>query len=394
MVCINVRKAITGDGKTVLSPAWILVKDGKILSIGTKKPAFDGRVIELNGVTVIPGLMNIHDHICRKTLRIPDESISFGSRTAQFMSQSHEALILYSAHNMRQYLLEEGITWVRDYGLAGTTSITLDRAIRSGIAIGPELECCAVPICTTGGHCYKQSHEADGVPEVLKAVRRQAEQGAKIIKFMCSGGLEHFPREIPSNPEFTLEELTMGVNAAKDLGLQTAIHAYSHEAVRRGILAGVNSIEHGALISDDQVLLMAEKNISFVPTMSGIRAAFSSGPNQQYWDRLTDEIFSKQERAIRAAQEAGVLIGAGTDSLGYLFDEIRLIGRTLGKNPTEAIAHATSINAKIAGRDDLGELAVGKRANIVGFVGDLEESLDFLDGGASFVMKDGIVYKD
>ncbi len=125
MVCINARKAITGDGKTVISPAWILVKDGVIVSIGDKKPTFDGQVIELNGITVIPGLMNMHDHICRKTLRQPDESISFGSRTAQFMSQSHEALILYSAYNMRRYLLEEGITWVRDFGLAGTTSITV-----------------------------------------------------------------------------------------------------------------------------------------------------------------------------------------------------------------------------------------------------------------------------
>lgn len=395
MFWIHADRAIVGDGTKVLSPVWIGIEGENIAHVTELKPEGldECAVLCLDNVTLIPGIINIHDHISRKTLRIPDDSMSFGARTAAFMKQERTELMLYSAHNMKNYLIKEGITFVRDYGLAGTTALQLDRLIRNGIAIGPEIQSSADPICITGGHCYKQSYQADGVSEVMKAVRVQAERGAKIIKFMCSGGLEHYPREIPSNPEFSQEELSAGVAAAKDLGLPTAIHAYSTEAIQRGIIAGVNNIEHGALMTEAQVEQLAAKGMFFNPTMSGLRAAFSRGPNRQYWDRLTEDIYSKQEHAMRLAHKAGVLIGAGTDSMGFMADEIRLIGETLGETPVQAIAHATGINAKIAGRNDLGLLEEGKRANIAAFYGDLTSGLEGLSTDAALVIKDGIVYK-
>lgn len=395
MYWIHASRAIIGDGVTVISPVWMCIDKQWITRITNSKPdKIDNlKTIELGDVTLTPGLMNIHDHISRKSLRVPDRTTAFGATTAAFMSQDDTALILHSANNMRKYLLKEGITWVRDYGLAGLTSITLNKAINEGIAIGPEIDACAEPICITGGHCYKQSYQADGVSEVIKAVRIQVERGATIIKFMCSGGLEHYPREVPSNTEFLLEELIAGVKTAKEFGLPTAIHAYSHEAIKRGITAGVDNIEHGALMSENQAKTMAEKNINFNPTMSGLRAAFSTGPNRQYWDKLTEDIYSKQENIMRKAKKYGVLIGAGTDSLGFISDEIRMIGETLNETPVEALAHATSINAKIARRNDLGLLQEGKRANIAAFPGDLSLSLDPLSKGSVMTFKDGIAYR-
>ncbi len=395
MEYLHAEWAVTGDGTTVLSPAWIGIEDGFIRTAAEERPADADHVstVELKDATLIPGLMNIHDHICRKILRIPDDSISFGARTAALMAEEPLYLILHSTANMRAYLLDEGITWVRDFGLAGLTSLHLKRAISEGLIPGPEIDACGEPICMTGGHCWRQSCEADGPDEVVRAVRLQARNGATIIKFMGSGGLEHFPREEPSLPQFSIEELRAGTEAARDLGLDTALHAYSTEGIRRGIAAGVGNIEHGALMSADQAAEMAEKGICFNPTMSGLRAAFSRGPNRRYWDELNRRIYSIQEQAMRNAQKAGVLIGAGTDSLGYLRDELQLIMQTLEETPVQALAHATSINARIARRPDLGVLEPGRRADIAAFRGNLSVSLDPLKEPALQVWKNGIAGK-
>jgi imidazolonepropionase-like amidohydrolase len=388
---IFARHAITGDGKTVLSPAYIGIDEEKIALVSDVKPSNSSpdNTVSFNDATVIPGLLNIHDHICRKIIREPSEKESFGSRLLQLMSQEESYLALHSAHNMRNYLLKEGITWVRDYGLGGGTSFSLKRAISEGIAVGPEIDTCGTPIAMTGGHCYRQAYIADGVPGIMQAVRIQAQRGATIIKFMGSGGLEHFPKEEPTSPQYTVEELTAGVAVARDLGLPTAIHAYAHEAIERAIATGIENIEHGALMSEDQVERIAKKGINFNPTMSGLRYAFSTGPNRKYWDILTERIFSKQENAMRIAKAAGVLIGAGTDSGGWLYDEIALIGKTLEENPVEALTHATSVNAKIARRPDIGLLEAGRRADIAVFSGDLSVSLEPLKTGLIAVWKQG-----
>jgi len=127
--------------------------------------------------------------------------------------------------------------------------------------------------------------------------------------------------------------------------------------------------------------------------MSGLRAAFSRGPNRRYWDELNRRIYSIQEQAMRNAQKAGVLIGAGTDSLGYLRDELQLIMQTLEETPVQALAHATSINARIARRPDLGVLEPGRRADIAAFRGNLSVSLDPLKEPALQVWKNGIAGK-
>ena len=126
--------------------------------------------------------------------------------------------------------------------------------------------------------------------------------------------------------------------------------------------------------------------------MTGIRGAAKAGPNAKYWDMLQERVFSKQEQGMRWAKEAGILIGAGTDTAGTLRDEIAMIGQTLGENPVEALGHALGINARIAKQDDMGLLEVGRLANLAAFDGDLTQSLDGLSRVVQ-TWKDGIPCK-
>lgn len=380
MFWIHADRAIIGDGKRVISPAWVLVDGETIRKVTEQAPdnIANETIIELQGVTLTPGLMNMHDHICRKTLREPSD-IPFSQRSKAIMLENENYLLLLSVRNMRKALREEGITWVRDYGLGGYTSVHLRRAIKEGLVEGPEISTCGRPICQSGGHTYRLSHQADGVDGVRAAVRQEIREGADVIKFMGSGGLELFPAEEPTHPQYTIDELKAGVEAAHDQGLLTAVHAYSTEGIYRSILAGVDSIEHGCMMTQECIDLMAERQTALVPTMTGIRAVSAVGPLVKLRDELQARVYGPQEEGMRMALKAGILIGTGTDSGGKLSDEIRLTQQVLRETPVEALAHATGIAAQIARRPDLGLLEEGRKANIVAFKGDLTRSLDGLD---------------
>lgn len=388
-------RAITGDGKTVLTPAWVGF-DGKYITyVGTEKPADatqENTTALPETVTLTPGLLNIHDHISRKSLRFPKPGKTFGQCASELMANSHEYLILHSYANMLSYLQDEGITYVRDQGLTGYTCIELRKAINEGLLMGPYISTCGMSLSITGGHCYRQSVECDSPEAVRRAVRIQCSKGADVIKFMGSGGLEHFPDEDPSIPQFTLEELQAGVAAAHDLGRDCAVHAYSTEGIRRAVLAGIDNIEHGCMMTEALIEEMAKRGLNLNPTMTGIRGAAKAGPNAKYWDMLQERVFGRQEQGMRWAKQAGILIGVGTDTAGTLRDEIVMVADTLGESPVEAIGRATGINAKIVKRSDMGLLEAGRLANIAAFDGDLTKSLDGLSRVVQ-TWKDGVACK-
>lgn len=377
---IHAARAIVGDGKTVIYPAYVAFEGKYITNVQNRCPSRQEapEIIELGEATLTPGLMNIHDHISRKALRHPAAGKTFGECASALMANTEPYLILHSYVNMLSYLRDEGITYVRDQGLTGYTCIDLRKAIDDGVVMGPYISACGKSISITGGHCFRQSVECDGPDAVIRAVRQQVNKGADVIKFMGSGGLEHFPKEDPSIPQFTEAELRAGADAAHDLGRDCAIHAYSNEGIRRAVYANIDNIEHGCMMTEDLIEEMAKRGLHLNPTMTGIRGAAKAGPNAKYWDMLTERVFSKQEQGMRWAKEAGILIGAGTDTAGTLSDEIAMIGQTLNETPIQALEHALGINAKIAKRSDMGLLEVGKLANLAAFDGDLTLSLDGL----------------
>lgn len=392
---LHADRAITGDGKTVVADAWIGVDGQWIVEVDATRPegVSAENTVELPGMTLIPGLLNIHDHVVRKSLRTLDTSVMpFGLQADALMKQEPVTLAYYAADNMRKYLYDEGITWVRDLGLGRGTVVPLRNAIKAGLMEGPEITTSINPITMTGGHCYRFSEIADGETGVMAAVRKLICDGADIIKFMGSGGLEHFPNEDPYRPQYTVKELAAGVEAAHDQGLDCAIHVYSNEGIRRAILAGVDNIEHGTLMDDKCLEMMAQHGLFWNPTMTGIREPIKFGPTICYIDELNERVFSVQEKAMKKAKAMGILIGAGTDSLGYIADEIEMIRATLEETPVQGLAHATSINAAIAKRKDLGLLEKGRRADIVAVQGDLTQSLAPLRHGVFCTWKDGRAY--
>lgn len=391
---IKGARGILGDGHTVLAPIYIEVGAGVFGAVEQRLPdgVSEDSILDLGNVTITPGLFNLHDHICRKFIRDSVSELTFSQRAKLFMAEDDNYLLLHSVRNARD-ALSEGVTYLRDYGLAGRTSVHLGRAIEEGLIDGPEVSACGNPVCMSGGHTYRQSHEADGVDGVRTAVREELRGGAKLIKFMASGGLEHFPVEDPTLCQYTVEELKAGVEAAHAAGILTAAHAYPAQATKNCVHAGVDSIEHGVFLDDEAVKLMSQNGTCLVPTFSGLRGLAAKLPATEAGSLMKRElqrrIFEPHVASARRASEAGILIGTGTDTAGIIADEIRIVAEALELNPVQAIEHATSIGAKIVGRSDLGLVAKGKRADFVAFAGDLTASLDVLDR-AEFVWKKGV----
>lgn len=396
MQWLHADRAITGDGKTVLTPGWVCIEGDKILEVTDKTPenATPDNTVELKGATLTPGLINIHDHICRKEFRVDDPTKNFAEQAAKLMSSPKDVIILHSVANMFKYLTVEGITCTRDYGLSEYTPIHLRDAIKEGVLPGPEIIACGNHISITGGHCYRNDAEqVNGPWEVMKAVRKQIMMGAQFIKFMGSGGLERFPEEDPTMPQFTVEELKAGNEAAHDLGIDTAIHAYSTEGIRRAVEVGIDNIEHGSMMTEELVIKMAEKGINYNPTGSGTRDAVKRGSQFKYWDLLQERVYSKQENGIRWAKKYGVKVGAGTDSPGWMHEEIQWMADILGESPVEALKHGFLTNAEICKRNDIGLLEAGRKADIVAWNGDLTKSLEPLNGGVIMTWARGKAYK-
>lgn len=378
---LRADRAIIGDGKTVLTPAWLEIEEDRIKTITNEKPVgvAQDTIIDLGDATLTPGLMNLHDHISRKVLRDKPSSYPTSKRSKDLMAESKEYLLLHCVHNA-QAALKEGITWIQDYGLAGHTTIHLRRAIKEGLIKGPEICSCGMPICMTGGHTHANCREVDGPDEVMKAVRAEIKAGADIIKIMASGGLAHFPQEDPKYPEFTVKELKVAIDTAHDSGIQTAAHAYPTVAILRLLEAGIDSVHHGVMLTEECIKIMLEKKTTLIPTMSGLQGPYYlpdvSPEDLKNKDILIERIFKPHAKSVKMAIDAGILVGTGTDSFGRLADEIRLIAEAAGETPIQAIGHATGIAAKIAARPDIGLLEVGKRADIVAFPGDLTKSLE------------------
>ncbi|MDY3282357.1 amidohydrolase family protein [Dysosmobacter sp.] len=379
-IYITAKHGIIGDGEKTLSPIWVGIDGDKITYVDSIKPeaANEHNTTDMGECTLTPGLFNLHDHVNRKQLRF-DADLPLGVRSAQFMGETKEYMLMHGVHNMKE-MLKEGITFVRDFGLGGYTALTLRRAIKEGLVPGPEMITCGMDIVQSGGHCYKYAKEADGCEEVMKAVREEIRAGADFIKMMASGGLEAFPREDPKYPEYTLRELQAASEVAHDAGYKITAHVYPKEAIMRILQADFDCVEHGVMMDDECIELMVKKGTPLVPTMTGVKGSFFIKPvtaqKKASIPLLEERIWGPHAISVKKAIQAGIPVGTGTDTYGWLADEIRTIAEAADLNPVQAIAHATSISAKIVDRPDLGLLEVGKHANVVAFPGDVTKSLD------------------
>jgi imidazolonepropionase-like amidohydrolase len=383
----------------------VIVQDGRIARIveGFAEPRPGDRLIRLADATVLPGLMDMHTHLMSQ-----HSKDSYTERF--FMDQADYAL--RSTVYARATLLA-GFTTVRELGDNGVNGIALRKAIDKGWVIGPRIFTAGKSLATTGGHAdptnalrgdYKRDAGPlegviNGADDARKAVRQRYKDGADLIKLTATGGVLSLAAN-GQNPQFTREELEAVVETARDYGMTIAVHAHGTEGIKRAVLAGVTSIEHGTYITDEVIALMKEKGTYWVPTnMAGEWVAKKAEEPGYFPDIVRPKaaaIGPQMRETFRKGYAAGLKIAFGTDSgvspHGENAREFELMVEG-GMPPMQAIQAATLEAAKLLRIEDrLGTLEAGKIADVIAVAGNPLDNISAMRN-VVFVMKDGTVHK-
>ena len=393
----------TESGK-ILKEKTIVVSGNKIKSIqnGFVSGSADSETIDLKTKTVLPGFIDMHVHI---------EGESSPTRYIERFTKN-PADVAFQSTVYAERTLMAGFTTVRDLGGSGV-NIALRNAINKGVVIGPRIFTAGKTIASTGGHgdptngmrmdLRGNPGPKEGVvnsPEDgIKAVRQRYKDGSDVIKITATGGVMSVAKN-GQNPQFTTEEITAIVSTAKDYGMLTAAHAHGDEGMRRAVVAGIKTIEHGTLMEEETMDLMIKHNTYLVPTISAGKAAAKMADIPGFLPpvvaKKAREIGPVSQITFGKAYKKGVAIAFGTDAgvsphgdNGKEFGFMHEAGMPIMKT----IQAATVINADLLGMSkELGKLKEGFIADIVAVDEDPTKNVHTLEN-AVFVMKEGIIYK-
>jgi len=402
---IHCGSLINGKSKEVQTQVTVVVEGNKILSVdkGFTKAGKDDKVIDLSKKTVMPGLIDMHVHIESET-----------SKDGQIKKYTlNEADIAFQSAVYAKKDLLAGFTTVRDCGGSGV-NISIRNAINSGIVVGPRVIAAGKSVATTGGHADPtnggkrdllgdpgpKEGVINGPDDARKAVRQRYKEGADFIKITATGGVLSVAKD-GSNPQFTQEEVDAIVQTAKDYGMHTAAHAHGTEGMKRAVLAGITTIEHGTLMSEEVMKLMKEKGTYYVPTIIAGRSAAEYAKIAGYYHPLVVPkalaLGPKLQENFGKAYKYGVKIAFGTDAGVYPHgDNAKEFGYMVeaGMPSIEALLSAMQVNADILGLGDkIGSIEAGKLADLVAVNEDPTKNIKTMEK-VSFVMKDGVVYKN
>jgi len=374
-VLITAGALIDGSGAAPLSPGAVLIEGDRIRAVGARIDApADAERIDLPNATITPGLIDCHVHLSDAGLA--DASV-----------QDHDPSglrILRMAEHARRTLMA-GFTAVRDAGGRDHLEFALRRAAQEGLIRTPRLVLAGkiVSMTTAGASSWPGMYrQADGVSEVVKAVREQVAAGADVIKIMATGAVLSPGHERPTSAQFTREELKAVVETAHAMGMRVAAHAHGIDGIARAVEAGVDTIEHGTHLHEDVGVAkeMAARGVFLVPTLKALeRIAEGPGVPEDMRAKAQDRR-SDRDSTFRVALELGVQIAMGTDAAtpfnrhGENAEELALMV-SLGMSPVAAIAAASGVAARALGRDDIGVLAPGRLADVVVWEGEPFEDI-------------------
>jgi imidazolonepropionase-like amidohydrolase len=305
-----------------------------------------------------------------------------------------------------------GFTTVRDMGGSGV-NISLRKAVAKGLVIGPRIITAGRAISSSGGHMdnsdgfrddvfnHKMGPDdgvADGKDELIKAVRLQIKRGSDVIKIASTAGVLDLS-ENGSGATFSIDEIKAVVETAKDYGLKVACHAHGAEGIRRAILAGVASIEHGTFINEEDMELAKKYGTYLVPTIIAGKSVSDSAAIAGFFPpviaRKAMEIGPQIQANFGKAYKAGVKIAFGTDAGVYAHGKNAIEFQYMveaGMPPMEAIKAATTSAADLLGiTEKTGSITKGKLADIVAVEGNPLDDIKLMRN-VSFVMKEGKVY--
>jgi imidazolonepropionase-like amidohydrolase len=397
-------KLIDGITNNIQKNMTIVVEGNKITGIvdGFVAGNEHDKLIDLRDKTVMPGLIDCHVHLESET--------SKNSLLEEFTLT--DADLAYQAAVYSKRTLMAGFTTVRDLGGNGV-NISLRKAIEKGLVDGPRIITAGRAISSTGGHMdgsvgfrddafnHKMGPDdgiADGKDELIKAVRLQFKRGSDVIKIASTGGVLDLS-ENGSGAEFTIDEIKVVVETAKDYGLKVACHAHGAEGIRRAIIGGVASIEHGTLMDEEDMELAKKYGTYYVPTLLACHSVADSAKVPGYFPsviaRKAMEIGPKGQLTFSKAYKLGVKIAFGTDAgvyphgKNYLEFQYMVEG---GMPPLETIKTATTNAADLLGiGNETGSITIGKYADIIAVAGDPIQDIKKMKN-VIFVMKQGKVY--
>jgi len=402
-VVIHAGALIDGVSGTPKKQVSILIKDERIVGVqpGFVTPA-GAEVIDLSGKTVLPGFIDVHDHISMDA----DWAV-----LARFTHNDADAVVT-GVRNARRDI-EQGFTTVRDVGSGSIEAPALIRGIAAKRIVGPRIWTALQPLSATGGHSDPQNgfrtdihfdgrelSIVDGVDDAQRKVRQHRRDGARLIKIMPSGGVASIGDD-PNAMTMTDEEIKAITETAHSLGLKVAAHVHGNKAINRAIIDGVDSIEHGTYSDDTSYKLMKEHGTFLVPTLLVADWIYQTAVHHP--ERLPPTV---PEKAIAVtptmmgnagrAYRAGVKIALGTDLTGLgdrnKAEEFALLVKA-GLTPMDAIFAGTRNAAELIGApQDIGSIQAGRYADIVAVDGDPLADITVLQH-VPFVMKGGDVVK-
>ena len=416
-IVIDGAKIIDGKNPSIITDGIILIKDRRIADIGSRGEVDipdDAKVINVEGKTILPGLIDAHIHYT-------------GIRTGDIIKESlltpYPTLVARAIKDLNA-TVNAGFTTICDAG--GEISLHLKQAVEEGTVIGPRIIASGYPLSQTFGHGDEHylpiklvdvresilnnpfsSLICDGADECRKAARYALREGADFIKIFTTGGV-FSQRDKPEYPQFTLNEIKVIVEEARRAGRFVHAHAEGAEGIKNALIAGVKVIAHGDYIDDDGINLALEKNAVLIPTLSISKLTIEYGASTGMPEWALEKQRNMYDIAIsniKKAYKAGVLIATGTDFFlnipehniyGSNSMELSLLVNEIGMKPMEAIIAATKNAALATGMEDkIGVLEKGRIADLIVVDGDplkditVLESLDKIVG----VIKEGIIIK-
>jgi imidazolonepropionase-like amidohydrolase len=379
--------------------AVVIVEGDRIRRVTTDMSGIPAgaETIDLSKYTGLPGLIDVHTHMTMYTDETPGEPM------LKQLTNNSPPVEVFLARKGAMRALEAGVTTVRDLGADQYMDIAMRDLINRGEMIGPRMFVCGYGLYITNTP-YKPGLNppaggiADGVPEVLKAVRQQIAAGADVLKMYGSTGTDD---DVTGFETYTYEEMRAAVEMAHQFGKKIAIHSYGPDGARDAVRAGTDSLEHATDMDDATIAEMAKRGTFYVPTIDHNRYYIENGDKigyaRGYQEKLQAFIPRNLETA-RKAFKAGVKFAMGSDAIYTMFGQnTRELGWFVkaGMTPEQALRTATANAAELLGKEkDLGAVAPGYFADLVAVEGNPLADIDVVLKNVKWVMKSGIVVVD
>lgn len=387
------------DGERMQAEWVVIVDDDRIAFAGERRQAPDlepDRTVTMPGKTLLPGLIEGHSHV----LLHPYDETPWND---QVLKESEAERVARAVNHVRASLFA-GVTTMRDLGSegAGFADVGIRDAINKGVIVGPRLLVAGRALVATGSYGPRGFHErvpiplgaeaADGHDALIRAVRGQIGRGVDLVKVYAD---YRWGPNGAAEPTYTEEELATIVRVTRSSGRSVVAHASTPEAMRRAVLAGVATIEHGDRGTEEVFRLMAEREVALCPTLAAGDAISQYGGWRKGLDPEPARVQAKRS-SFKAALDAGVTICFGGDVGVYPHgDNVRELELMVdyGMSPMDALRAATSVNADVFGLGNVGRIAAGLQADVIAVDGDPSVDVSQLRQ-VEYVMRDGVVYLD